>query len=118
MKYFIITAVVAVLGLLLIGAESFRINDPYGSYAQSVHKIINQSWGYKENSAHRKAVVHFYIGRDGKIIGIPTVSEPSGDSYYDALAIKAVYESAPFPPLPATFNEDKFEVFFEFTPKT
>ncbi len=89
-------------------------NDPYRSYVQQVHNQISQHWTYK--GTRLKATVHFFIDRDGKLEGVPIVSEPSGDSTYDALAVRAVYDSEPFPPLPKDYNEKTFEVYFEFSP--
>ena len=116
MKHVIAVLLVVVLGLLLLQATSFKKNDPYAAYAQTVHTIIERHWTYNKDAMHRKAIVHFKIGRDGNLEGTPEVGDPSGDKSYDALAVKAVYDSSPFPPLPKDYNEKTFEVFFEFSP--
>ena len=61
----------------------------------------------------KKAVVYFRIQRGGEISDIK-VETSSGEPNLDLSGLRAVQESAPFPPLPSGFDEEYLIVHFYF----
>ena len=59
----------------------------------------------------------FQINRNGQITGL-AIAKTSGNPYYDQAALRAVLESAPFPPLPQDFPGSFLRVHlgFNFSP--
>lgn len=49
------------------------------------------------------AVVHFRVGRNGRIIVDPDTRSSSGNRRYDAAAVRAILSGQPFPPLPQAY---------------
>ena len=62
----------------------------------------------------KKAVVYFRILKGGEISDI-RVEASSGEPVLDLSGLRAVQESAPFPPLPSGFDEEYLIVHFYFT---
>lgn len=61
-----------------------------------------------------KVVVLFYIKRNGTL-GNVEIEQTSYDAAVDQSAMEAVYNSAPFPPLPDGYKEDTLPVHFGFS---
>ncbi len=49
------------------------------------------------------AIVHFRVGRNGRIIIDPDTRSSSGNRRYDAAAVRAILAGQPFPPLPQAY---------------
>lgn len=60
-----------------------------------------------------KVVIGFDILRSGKTT-TPTIKRRSGDQRLDLSALRAVFDSNPFPPLPTEFKGDQLGVLFSF----
>ena len=87
---------------------------PYTYYTSMVVKKISRNWQWSVDFGQLKAVVYFKIQKDGNVTAL-SVKNSSGDSLFDQQAVRAVEIAAPFPPLPAGYNENDLGVFFEFS---
>jgi len=90
---------------------------PFDHYLRIVQNNIARKWqprqlGFRGQS-QRSCVVHFVIGRSGRVTQV-TVVRSSGVSLYDREAIRAVQASR-MPPLPPKFTSPQLGVTFTFT---
>lgn len=91
---------------------------PYGWYLSVVQGKVSSNWSQPsarlivEDSL--TVSVAFVITRDGSVRDV-RVSRSSGRSTVDQSAVKAVRDSAPFPPLPDDYMENRLEVTIDFT---
>lgn len=74
-------------------------------YKGVVENTIRQNWAWAGESPGLKVVVGFGIQPDGRIVDLAVV-EPSGDTAYDNLALRAVQASDPLPPPPEAYQAD------------
>jgi TonB family protein len=89
---------------------------PYLWYLNGIENKINESWimpSRLQEWEGKKAVVYFRIQRGGEISDIK-VETSSGEPNLDLSGLRAVQESAPFPPLPSGFDEEYLIVHFYF----
>ena len=49
------------------------------------------------------AIIHFRVGRNGRIIVDPDTRSSSGNRRYDDAAVRAILSGQPFPPLPQAY---------------
>ena len=90
---------------------------PYLWYLNGIENKINENWGMPSGLQElegKKAVVYFRILKGGEISDI-RVEASSGEPVLDLSGLRAVQESAPFPPLPSGFDEEYLIVHFYFT---
>jgi len=91
---------------------------PYAWYLSVIQGKVGSNW--RQPSARLladdslTALVSFRIRRDGTIEAV-TVRRSSGRSTVDQSAVKAVRDSAPFPPLPNDYLENHLDVTIEFS---
>lgn len=88
-----------------IGLSSF----PYVWYIQIIRNRVSGSW-FKSLvdpgvSGNFRATVYFKILRNGDISD-ENIIESSGIESFDMSAIRALYEAAPFPPLPKEYKDE------------
>lgn len=90
-------------------------NFPYIGYVNILRNKVAQNWNPSPytSAGVKKVLVYFKILKDGKIENL-TIKEPSGVSYIDRSAIRAITNSAPFPPLPVGFPDSSLGVYFKF----
>lgn len=74
-------------------------------YKGVVENSIRQNWAWAGDTPGLVVVVGFGIQADGRIVDLGIV-EPSGDSTYDALALRAVQSSDPLPPPPEAYRNE------------
>ncbi|MBN1824333.1 MAG: cell envelope integrity protein TolA [Endomicrobiales bacterium] len=97
------------------GPVSFDIsNFPFTYYTNQIVRKIGRFWQWSREFGRLKTVVYFKILRDGQVAKID-VKDSSGDSLFDAQAVRAVTLSTPFPPLPESYPGEDLGVYFEFT---
>lgn len=91
---------------------------PYGWYLSVVQGKVSSNWDQPSarliGEDALTVVVSFRIRRNGSVEAI-AVRRSSGRSTVDQSAAKAVSESAPFPPLPDDYLEDRLDVTIDFT---
>jgi len=57
--------------------------------------------------------VVFEIGRDGRL-NVVTIDRTSGNAYYDQVALRAINDASPFPPLPDDFRKAVLRIGLQF----
>jgi TonB family protein len=100
-----------------IGFSTF----PYTYYLQALLDRISSNWlksqlsGLDTSGLH--TTIYFKIYRSGQISDVK-IEESSGIKALDLSALRAVYSSAPFPPLPQDYPDDYLGIhlIFEHSP--
>jgi periplasmic protein TonB len=85
-------------------------------WAARVKKKVDQLWNPPvgiDVSGRVKAVVAFKVSRDGAIVSAD-ISESSGNSSLDELALMTIKRLETVPPIPENFPNDELEVGCEF----
>ncbi len=93
-------------GTSAFGSEIATLDNPdftYGYYIDGLLRKIDANWFRPSVGNQVRAIVHFRILRQGAIDQLEIV-EPSGINSFDLAALRAVQNSAPFPPLPASYK--------------
>lgn len=85
---------------------------PYQWYVQTIYKRLWENWD-RSDAGNKVCGVAFTIARDGSVKEIK-VDESSGDAFFDLTARRAVDNAAPFPPLPAGYEEPTLKVVVQF----
>ncbi len=87
---------------------------PFTYYLGAIERNISQNWfsAVSENTA-LSCVVYFRLNRRGRISST-RIEKSSGNRYFDRAALQAVRSSAPFPPLPAAFDQPYLGIHFTF----
>jgi protein TonB len=91
---------------------------PYAWYISIIQGKVSSNWKQPSDrlvsEQELSARISFRISRDGSVDAV-TVRKSSGRSTIDQSAAKAVRNSAPFPPLPDDYREDRLDVTIDFT---
>jgi TonB family protein len=96
------------------GAVTLNVSDfPFAWYLAAVQRKITERWEGRALQG-RQPVAVFEIGRDGRIVGSVTIEKTSGNSYYDQLAMRAINDAVPFPPLPQEFPAPTLRIHLGF----
>jgi TonB family protein len=97
-------------GIVSVEGKKF----PFAYYLELIQNKINQEWrspcSVMEN---KKVVVFFKILRDGQVKNI-SMEKGSGNFLLDQSALRAIWQSAPLPPLPQEYKKDFLNVHFRF----
>lgn len=90
-------------------------NFPYIGYVNILRNKVAQNWNPSPytSAGVKKVLVYFRILKNGRIENL-TIKESADVSYIDRSAIRAITNSAPFPPLPAGFPDNSLGVYFMF----
>jgi protein TonB len=86
----------------------------FGGYLRILRQRIWQEWTQSAvYGSNQVCVVGLTVSRSGDVSDI-RVEKPSGNSFYDSVALRAVRNSSPLPPLPAGFptSEQRFRIQF------
>ncbi len=89
----------------------------FGSYLRLVRQRIWSEWSQSAViGSNEECIIGFTIHRDGSLSDI-TVEKGSGNGFYDSVALRAVRNSTPVPPLPSDFSkpEQRIRVLFHLT---
>ncbi|MBV8829550.1 MAG: TonB family protein [Acidobacteriaceae bacterium] len=103
-------------GQVGLGPNTPLGNNRLGWYAEIIRQKIAQNWntnGLDARSQNAPAIVNFYIMRDGSIKN-PQIVQTSGNPTIDNTALRAVYQSNPFPALPPQISEPYITAQFTF----
>ncbi len=93
-------------GTSALGSQIATLDNPdftYGYYIDRLLQTIDANWFPPSVGTQVRAIVHFRILRQGGIDNLEIV-ESSGINSFDLAALRAVQNSAPFPPLPASYK--------------
>jgi protein TonB len=95
------------------GAVTLSVSDfPYAWYIQAIHRKIQERWEGRAIDGRQPEVI-FVIGADGRLRELG-IGRSSGNPAYDQLAMRAVGDANPFPPLPAGFGKSTLTVGLQF----
>lgn len=95
------------------GTVTLSVSDfPYAWYIQAIHRKIQERWEGRAIDG-RQPEVFFEIGGDGQLRAVE-VRTTSGNPAYDQLAMRAIRDANPFPPLPAGFGKPTLKVGLQF----
>ena len=95
------------------GAVTLSVSDfPYAWYIQAIHRKIQERWEGRATDGRQPEVI-FEIGGDGQLRRLQ-IGKSSGNPTYDQLAMRAVGDANPFPPLPAGFGKPTLTVGLQF----
>ena len=95
------------------GAVTLSVSDfPYAWYIQAIHRKIQERWDGRAIDGRQPEVI-FVIGADGRLRGLQ-IGKSSGNPSYDQVALRAVNDANPFPPLPAGFGKPTLTVGLQF----
>ena len=95
------------------GPLTLSVSDfPYAWYIRQIQGKIQERWLGRAIPGQQPAVV-FEIRRDGRL-NVLTIDRSSGNAYYDQVALRAINDASPFPPLPADFKKDVLRIGLQF----
>lgn len=102
-----------------VGQGTSPFGSRFGYYAEILRTTLGRNWNKSDVDQRLKSptvMVGFTILKNGTVPASSVrVVQRSGNQALDYSAVRAVYDSSPFPPLPAGFerNEAYIEVQFE-----
>lgn len=95
------------------GAVTLSVSDfPYALYLRQLTAKIQEQWEGKGIPGRQPEII-FEVGRDGQLRRL-VVGKTSGNAAYDQVALRAVNNANPFPPLPEAFPKSTLTVGLQF----
>jgi len=95
------------------GPLTLSVSDfPYAWYIRQIQQKISDKWNGRAIPGQQPAVV-FEIRRDGKLNQV-AIDKSSGNAYYDQVALRAINDAGPFPPLPDDFKKSVLRIGLQF----
>jgi TonB family protein len=95
------------------GPLTLNVTDfPYAYYIRQIQQKIQERWTGRAIPGQQPAVV-FEIRRDGKL-NVVSIDRSSGNAYYDQVALRAINDASPFPPLPDEFKKSVLRIGLQF----
>ena len=85
------------------GVTSIEGDFPYTIYIQNMNRLIGQHWARPDVKTGTSTILYFAVDRDGTIHDVK-IETPSGNSFYDRAAQRAIVETSPLPPLPFAYS--------------
>ena len=90
-----------------------------GYWGRRVQVKVSQVWaapaGMRLVAGQNQAEVAFWVSRQGNLLGEPEIIKEASDPDLAASGVQAIKMSAPFPPLPPDFREEKVQIVYVFT---
>lgn len=87
---------------------------PYPLYLAAVERKISEKWEGRANPGNQP-LVKFEIERDGRVNpNRIKVEKSSGNPQYDRIAVRAIADALPFPPLPEGFKPSQLPLQIQF----
>ncbi|MCG3203861.1 MAG: hypothetical protein KCHDKBKB_00538 [Elusimicrobia bacterium] len=86
----------------------------FGGYLRILRQRIWAEWSQSAvYGSNEVCIVGLTVSKDGQVTDIK-VEKPSNNSFYDNVALRAVRNSSPLPPLPASFSKSsqRFRIKF------
>jgi len=101
------------------GAAQGTIDLKFQIYYSVIWSKIKDSWVLPEKmTSGRKtleAIIAIRIRKDGEIVKVWT-EKPSGNTFFDQSALRAIAKANPLPPVPEGYGEEYFELGIRFFP--
>ena len=86
----------------------------FGSYFRIVRQRIWSEWTQSAvYGSNESCIIGFTIMRSGDVTNVK-IETPSSNGFYDSVALRAVRNATPLPPLPSTFPADEKRVRIQF----
>lgn len=85
----------------------------FGPYMRKMQKNIKANWNPPKSSTSSSVTLNYSIQKNGKLTNV-SVLKSSGDKKIDSAAVKSLKMTAPFEPLPDSFNGDHVDIQFTF----
>lgn len=86
----------------------------FGFYLQRIRSLIAANWSPPAgNTTGTRVEIYFHVARDGTLSS-PSVEKPSGNTYFDQTALRAVIVTAKLPPLPQGYDGSELGVHLGF----
>jgi TonB family protein len=96
------------------GKVSVTTDFPYAWYVKIIHDKIADRWDPYALPG-QQPLIAFEIGRTGTVDPAKIrVAQSSGNRNYDKVAMRAIAEAGPFPPLPDEFKDQLVTVNIQF----
>jgi TonB family protein len=96
------------------GKVTLEVDFPYSWYLAALSRKINEKWDGKALPGGQP-IVMFEIERDGGVnLNKMKVEKSSGNPAYDQVAIRAIADALPFPPLPEDFKASYLRIHLQF----
>lgn len=101
--------------VFLLASPAYAGYKTIEDYTKTVQKKVNRNWKPgKEFKVSKKIVAEFTITRAGNLKGLEIVSS-SDIPKLDHTVIKAIQKTAPFKPLPYTYEKNEARIQFKFS---
>ena len=95
------------------GPLTLSVSDfPYAYYIRQVAEKIRAQWNGKAIPGQQPVVI-FEIRSDGRL-NLVSIDKSSGNAYYDQVALRAINDAGPFPPLPEEFKKPMLRIGLQF----
>lgn len=95
------------------GPLTLSVSDfPYAYYIRQIQQKIQERWHGRAIPGQQPSVV-FEIRRDGRL-NVVAIDRTSGNAYYDQVALRAINDASPFPPLPDDFRKAVLRIGLQF----
>ena len=95
------------------GPLTLNVSDfPYAYYLRQVTEKIREKWNGRAIPGSQPIVV-FEIRRDGRL-NVAAIEKSSGNTAYDQVALRALNDAGPFPPLPDDFKKPVLRIGLQF----
>ena len=95
-------------------SESLIIDEiNWGPYMKDLQRRIKMNWDPPKQDTAKRVVLLIKIAKDGRLLDCHVV-QSSGTSSVDEAAMRAVFHTAPFKPLPAAYADNRVDIQFTF----
>lgn len=93
-------------GLQIMGKEGYK-------YIKAIQDKVMSNWRRAHVLNDNLVIASFNVFPEGNI-DKPYIKKSSGTSFLDGLALKAIEDSVPFPPIPAEFEKPSINILINF----
>ncbi len=90
-------------------------SSPEVIWMNSLSQHFKENWTYTSDSTDLRCVIYIKLNRDGYVVG-RRIGEHSGNIEFNKIAIRALANMAPFPPMPEDISYEKMEAKLVFVP--
>lgn len=87
--------------------------DILSRYVGFIRQKVMSNWKNPLGAEHNQVLVTFFLYPGGNV-GQPFIEKSSGNSQLDALALRAIANSAPFPKFPSEFKQSNLHISIHF----
>ena len=85
----------------------------FSPYMEKVQRRIKSNWYPQKTSESTHVTVLFKVDKSGRLTDAKII-DSSGDADAERAAIRALYQTAPFDPLPSSYSGSSVDIQFKF----